>query len=824
MVPAADADSEAGRGGIPGRFGLLGELFQRLPASVAYVTGPDLVFEFANEEYLRIVGTRDLIGRPLREALPELPPARLRLLYKAIRTGRAERGRNSEVWLRRGGPEPERMYLDFVYQPVTDADGTVTGVLLFGNDATAHVNDRRRLEVLAERLAASEEQFRTLFETLPVGIVHYRADGSVLNANPAAGEILGLDSAAIDRWPIGEVGRAVHEDGTSFDPNELPVIAALRTGKVIPDVVLGRPHGRTGEQCWLRITAVPEARDERGRPQRVYAMITDITEQRRSETAFTESYRLLRRMRDANVVGVAVADEDGIFEANDAFLDLIGYRRADLASGRIRFAEITPPEWLAVNDDAMRQMRSVGVTRPWEKEYQRPDGSRVPVLIWSAVTGREPLRWTSFVVDLSARERRERERADLLRSVNTELEQRVSERTADLVRAERERRALQDELSQAERLQTVGQLASGIAHDFGNLLSIIVGHAELAEDVGGDLDPEIRRILGEIRHAADRAVHLSGDLLRFSRRTRAAPAPVDLNALVNGVLDLLTASLAGRGRVLLHLSPAPLPPVLGDRGQFEQVLLNLAVNARDAMPGGGTLAIGTGVADPPEEVRRRLGGPAGGYVELSVADTGTGMNEQVRARIFDRFFTTKPAGQGTGLGLSTVHGIVADLGGAIEVESEEGHGTTFRIFLPAGTRAAVPAPRDPHRVRRRGSRRSRGGLGVAAGDDQRRDQQDHGRPADQHQHRPGRGQQAGLRARAHRLVGGERQGEPAQPGVPWRWQDQAQHGQQVDHADRGRDGAGRVPDDRADPHPEHRAGRQAVPSDHHRSGDPRIGQ
>jgi PAS domain S-box-containing protein len=823
MAPAADAGTEAGRGGPSGDLSLLGDLLRRLPASVAYVTGPDLVFEFANEEYRRIVGDRDLIGRPLREALPEVPAARFRTLARAIRTGRAEHGRNSEVWLRRSGPEPEQMFVDFVYQPVTDAAGTVTGVLLFGSDVTRHVKDRRRLEVLAERLAVSEERFRTLFETLPIGVVHYNADGSVSGANPAACEILGVAPEAMKAWPLDRAGRAVREDGRPFEPGEPPVSVALRTGEVVRDVVVGLPHGRTREHRWLRVTAVPDARDERGRPKRVYAMITDITDQHRSEAALAESYRLLQRLRDANVVGVAELDEDGVRQANDTYLDLIGYTRAELEAGRIRFTDITPPEWRAANDDAMWQMRSVGVTRPWEKEYLRRDGSRVPVLIWSAVTGREPLRWTSFVVDLTARERRERERADLLRDVNAELEQRVTERTAELVRAERERRALQDELSQAERLQTVGQLASGIAHDFGNLLSIIVGHTELAEDVGGDLDPEIRRILGEIRHAADRAVHLSGDLLRFSRRTRVAPVPVDLNELITGLLDLVAASLSGRGRVLLHLSPAPLPPVLADRGQLEQVLMNLAVNARDAMPGGGTLAIGTGVADPPEQVRRRLGGPAGGYVELSVADTGTGMNEQVRARMFDRFFTTKPAGQGTGLGLSTVHGIVADLGGAIEVESREGHGTTFRIFLPAGSRAAVPAPRDPHRVRHRGSRRSRGGLDVAAGDHQRRDQQDRGRPADQHQHGPGRGEQSGLRVHADRLVRGERQGEPAEPGVPRRGQDQAQHGQQVNQADCGGDRPGRVPDDRTEPHPDDGADTQSEPRGENGTGHSGIG-
>jgi signal transduction histidine kinase len=257
-----------------------------------------------------------------------------------------------------------------------------------------------------------------------------------------------------------------------------------------------------------------------------------------------------------------------------------------------------------------------------------------------------------------------------------------AEAQADLVRAESERRELETEVQRAERLQTVGQLTSGIAHDFSNLLAVIVGYAQMAEDVTDDPDPELHRILGDIRGAADRAVHLSADLLGFGRRVRVKAERLDLNSLISNMMDLLIMSMSGRGEVITELSPM-LPPVRADRGQLEQVLLNLAVNARDAMPAGGTLTIRTSTADlSADGSRQHPGTEPGRYVELAVQDTGIGMTPDVRERIFERFFTTKP-GTGTGLGLSTVHGIIADAGGTIEADSIEGSGTTFHIYLPA---------------------------------------------------------------------------------------------------------------------------------------------
>lgn len=522
------------------------------------------------------------------------------------------------------------------------------------------VSDRRQLAVLAERLAVTEERYRTLFETLPVGVIYYDADGSIVGANPAMSEMLGLDRESMISWPLERTRGAVQEDGSPLHPDDYPVITALRTGRVVTEAVIGQPHARTGELRWLSVTAVPDGRDQHGRPRSACAMVTDITEERRAHAAIREGSRLLGRLRDANVLGVVESTDDGMQEANDAYLDIIGYSRADLEAGRADWRSITPEQWLDSDAGAVDQLRRAGTLRPYEKEYIHRDGRRVPVVIASAVIDWRPLRWVTFVVDLTARQRREQERA------------------------ERERRELETELRLAERLQTVGQLTSGIAHDFGNLLGVVVGYAELAEEVSGRANPELHRILREIRAASDRAVHLIGELLTFSHRSRAQPEPIDLNALVAGVTDLLSVSLNGSAQVVVEPWPAALPPVLAERGELEQVLLNLAVNARDAMPEGGTLTVSTSPADfEGGHPHASKGARTGRYVELDVSDTGTGMREDVVGQIFERFFSTKPPGKGTGLGLSTVQGIVSRLGGTIEVDTEAGRGTTFRIFLPA---------------------------------------------------------------------------------------------------------------------------------------------
>jgi PAS domain S-box-containing protein len=261
------------------------ELLASLPAAVAYLSAPDLVIEFANDACFRLAGDRDLLGRPLPEALPELAEQdAARVIGQIMQTGKPVSGSEARVRFCRRGRTEER-FVDYAYQPVRDAGGDIAGTLLYAWDVTAHVRDRQRLEAVAAQLGAAEGRLRTLFDTMPPGVVHYSADGSVLSANPAAREILGLSEDEMTTWPLATVRRAIHEDGTPFQVGELPVSQVLRTGAVAADVIMGIPHGQTGEIRWAQATAVPDARDDNGRPQRVYVMFTDVTEQRRAAAA-----------------------------------------------------------------------------------------------------------------------------------------------------------------------------------------------------------------------------------------------------------------------------------------------------------------------------------------------------------------------------------------------------------------------------------------------------------------------------------------------------------------------------------------------------------
>src|SRR4051794_36976773 len=232
-----------------------------------------------------------------------------------------------------------------------------------------------------------------------------------------------------------------------------------------------------------------------------------------------------------------------------------------------------------------------------------------------------------------------------------------------------EQRQLEEQLRQAQKMEAVGQLAGGIAHDFNNLLTVISGYGEIARRHIG-AGPGANE-LGEIQRAAQRASDLTRQLLAFARRQVLEPVLLDLNEVVGGLVPMLSR-LIGEDIEIAVLAGDVLPPVLADRGQLEQVVINLAINARDAMPEGGTLAIETGVR--------------GEHVTLRVSDTGTGIDPRVLEHIFEPFYTTKDVGFGTGLGLATVHGIVTQSGGRIDVSSRLGLGSTFTVLVPAAPR------------------------------------------------------------------------------------------------------------------------------------------
>ena len=252
-----------------------------------------------------------------------------------------------------------------------------------------------------------------------------------------------------------------------------------------------------------------------------------------------------------------------------------------------------------------------------------------------------------------------------------------------------ESRRLEDQLRQAQKMEAIGRMAGGVAHDFNNLLTVIIGYAELLQAQVDPLRPE-RAQVDEILTAGARAAAVTKRLLAFARKQVLEPRTLDLNAVVSGVSRMLRRMI-GEDLLLSTVLARDLGAVHADPGQIEQILMNLAVNARDAMPGGGRVEIRTANVDVgEEEARKDRDLQRGPYVLLSVADSGCGMDAEPQSHLFEPFFTTKPEGQGTGLGLSTVYGIVRQSGGAIRVESEPGKGTAFRIYLPR--RGAPPHP------------------------------------------------------------------------------------------------------------------------------------
>jgi hypothetical protein len=380
----------------------------------------------------------------------------------------------------------------------------------------------------------------------------------------------------------------------------------------------------------------------------------DEAELRRSE----ERYRgLIELAADAILIGRS----DGVVtEVNRRACELTGYDRESLLG--LRMERLFSREELARVPLRYESLGSRGAPLVVERELLRCDGSALPV-------------------EMSSKRMPDGSYQSIVRDVS------------DRRRAEQERLALETRLRQAQKMEAIGRLAGGVAHDFNNLLTAITGSLTLAmRDVGEG--SRARRWLVEVDAAAWRAAALTRQLLAFSRKQIIAPRVVDLREVVEGLRPML-ARLIGED-VALHttLPPEPCRAVV-DQGQVEQVLLNLAANARDAMPFGGALALDVGATVVDETfAHSHPEARTGPHAVISVKDTGHGMTEEVRTRLFEPFFTTKPAGAGTGLGLAMVYGAVQQNRGWIEVDSAPGHGTTFRIFLPLveGAAAATGAP------------------------------------------------------------------------------------------------------------------------------------
>jgi PAS domain S-box-containing protein len=644
----------------------------------------------------------------------------------------------------------------------------VAAVVFFAARALSRALDRAEAE--RERARRDVDRLAAIVESSTDAIWARDLGASITAWNAGAERLFGY---AADEM-LGRSAILLHPGSE----NPLPqTLEKLRRGEPIGHAE-ATLIGKDGSAVTAFISESP-LYDAQGRLVGVSAIARDVTEQRRAERMLRESESKLRALFESDVAGILFGDIHGnILDANDKLLAMSGYTRADKDAG-LSWIDLTPPEFLALDEASIAEARARGACTPYEKQYIRKDGTRIWVLVGYVLLEPERQRSVAFVIDIDARKRAEEEllrseerfarvfqsrlvaigvselasgrlidvndrcaeffgytREEMIGRTVFELgmwaddsererlvarlapdgtlsqgEARFRRKTGEIRHAMvsmeavtlpgipdplnmvmlvdlTERRQLEAQLSQSQKLEAIGRLAGGVAHDFNNLLGVILGYGDLLlRDASGSQRARVEQIL----KASQRAAGLTRQLLAFSRKQIVDPRVLDLNALLADVEKML-GRLIGED-VALSLAPgADLGRVKADPGQLEQVVMNLAINARDVMPDGGLLRIETanvyldaGYASqhPPM--------PAGRYVMLAVSDTGSGIERELLDKIFEPFFTTKEPGKGTGLGLSTVYGIVKQAGGFVWVYSEVGRGTTFKIYLPRVDEAAVAA-------------------------------------------------------------------------------------------------------------------------------------
>ena len=510
------------------------------------------------------------------------------------------------------------------------------------------LRERRRAE---ENAVASERNYRLLFESNPNAMWVFDSETlRFLAVNEAAVRTYGYSREEFLAMTIEDIR----------PPEDVPQLHAIVRGDELDEerglstAGIWRHLRKDGTVFEADITSHDHVFE--GRPARVVQAI-DVTARVEAERALRRSEARYRELFENASDLIATVDlESRLTAVNEAFVRTLGYTREELIGRPVR--ELVPPEWHERLEEARAQkIGDVVDGTTYEHEFIAKDGHRIQVEVASRVieTDGHPVGVEAICRDIT------------------------------------ERRHLEEQLRQAQRLEAIGRLAGGIAHDFNNLLTVISGYADALLD---QRDPDSEFELKEIAAAAERATILTRQLLAFSRRQVLQPRVLDLNEVVEGIIPMLTRLIGEDVELVTSLDP-DLDHVLADPNQIEQVLLNLVINARDAMPRGGKLIIGTGNTELDESyVAEHPDARLGRHATLSVSDNGVGMDAETVARVFEPFFTTKAVGTGTGLGLSTVYGIVKQSGGNTWIYSEPGRGSTFKVYLPAAEEplaAALPA-------------------------------------------------------------------------------------------------------------------------------------
>ncbi len=674
-------------------------MFEKAPGFIAVLIGPDHVYDYVNDAYVALAGKRAFIGRTVREVLPELEgQGYYELLDHVYNTGERYIAQASAVRL---ATDETARYVDFVYEPMRDESGNVFGIFVGGHDITTH----RDIE---SKSLLNEESLRLTTEAAEIGIWDLDISSNTLMWSHRTKAMFGFGPDAVctlDDFYAGlhpaDRDATTRAFASALDPavratydvqyrtighDDGVVRWVAAKGKGLFDIE-GKCYRAVGTAIDISAHKLAEAR---------HAFMLELSDAMRGSTdaALNEACALMGRFFGVSRVGYGHLDPvDDVFDYSVCWTDgraqpLLGRVPAHAFGAKI-VNRLSAGETVVVDDLQSDPLSDEEETRATARAVD----TRAILVVPFVRAGRlrtivylndRPIRhWqpdeVAFMEEVAERTRQVLERGEAeaaLRALNATLEARVEARTSEL-------RVAEEALRQSQKMEAIGQLTGGIAHDFNNLLQGITGSLDLVQRrVGqgrlGDLD---RFITGAIA-SANRAAALTHRLLAFSRRQPLDPRPVRVNPLVVSMEELLRRTLGERIELDLELAES-LWLTRCDANQLESAILNLAINACDAMPAGGRLVIQThnrriDQADAATHADR----PAGDYVDISVTDTGTGMDAETIARAFEPFFTTKPMGQGTGLGLSMIYGFARQSEGYAGIESTIGHGTTVHLCLP----------------------------------------------------------------------------------------------------------------------------------------------
>src|SRR5271166_1861806 len=498
------------------------------------------------------------------------------------------------------------------------------------------ISERKRAE---DELRLSEARFFSAFEHAPIGMALVAPDTSFIKVNRTLCELLGYTPEELHLKTFKDV--TYPDDVEASEQYAKQVLA----GDVRFYQIEKRYIHKSGRLVWVWLSTTL-IRDSEGEPLYFISQIQDITERKRAEENLKQAEERFSKAFRSNPEGFSITTlhEGRYLEANDAFLRTIGYERSEVIG------------------------KTSAELRIWEESEER-----------SAIIAKLLDHGSVREEDVRFRTKAGKIHQIRLSAVLIQLQGEVC--LLGVSRDVTEQNLLEDQLRQAQKMEAVGRLAGGVAHDFNNLLGVIIGYSELVSSAL-PADSAMRRRVEAIKQAGQRAASLTTQLLAFSRKQSLQPRVVNLNSVVTETEKLLRPLLGEDIECTTVLDPK-LGRVKADAGQIVQVIMNLAVNARDAMPRGGKLIIETANASVDEgTLVQGIPIQPGFYVTLVIKDTGTGMDEETSARIFEPFFTTKPVGKGTGLGLATVYGIVEQSGGCIVVDTAVGEGTVFTIYLP----------------------------------------------------------------------------------------------------------------------------------------------